>query len=240
MTENEEKSEVYPMRINKYLALKNYSTRRGADSLIEKKMVFINGKHAVLGDKVQASDKVTVRQPKRTYRYYAYNKPREVITHSPQGEEVDIKHAVDLSGVFPIGRLDKDSHGLIILTDDGRITDPLLNPESDHEKEYRVTVSYRLRPSFQQHMENGVDIGDYVTKKCKVKILGEKSFSIILSEGKKHQIRRMCATLHTDVVDLERTRIMNIKLNKLPLGEYRAIEGKELTTLLSSLGISGV
>ena len=239
MTDIDDNTEKYPMRINKYLALKNYSTRRGADALIEKKMVFINGKHAMLGDKVNENDIVSVRQPKRTYRYYAYNKPREVITHSPQGEEVDIKHAVDLSGVFPIGRLDKDSHGLIILTDDGRITDPLLNPESDHEKEYRVTVSYRLRPSFQQHMENGVDIGDYVTKKCKVKILGEKSFSIILSEGKKHQIRRMCSTLHTDVIDLERTRIMHIKLGKLPLGEYRAIEGTELATLLSSLGISG-
>ncbi len=227
----------YPMRINKYLALKKYSTRRGADDLIEKKMVFINGRAAVLGDKVSETDVVTVRQPKRTYRYFAYNKPRGIITHSPQGEEKEIKDVADLAGVFPVGRLDKDSHGLIILTDDGRVTERLLSPEAEHEKEYKVTTAARMRPSFGKHMEAGVDIGDYVTKPCTVKMLGEHTFIITLSEGKKHQIRRMASALHTDVVDLERTRIMRVRLGNLAPGAHRALEGKELETFLKDLGL---
>lgn len=226
------------MRINKYLAFKQYSTRRGADELIQKGLVSINGKKAVLGDKVVRTDTVVVRAPKRTYRYYAYHKPRHVITHSPQGAEQDILSVVDIEGVFPVGRLDKDSFGLIILTDDGRVTDRLLNPEYDHEKEYRVTTVQKLRPSFREHMEKGVDIGDFITKKCVVRIQGENAFSIVLSEGKKHQIRRMCSKLHTDVVSLERVRIMHVRLGNLKAGEYRAIEGEELTQFLSDLNLT--
>lgn len=228
----------YPMRINKYLALKNYATRRGADALIEQGLVRINGKRAQLGDRVRESDIVEVRGAKRTYRYYAYNKPRHVITHSPQGDEKGIGDVIDLSGVFPVGRLDKDSYGLIILTDDGRVTDRLLNPRFDHEKEYRVTTAVKLRPSFPQHMEKGVDIGGYVTKKCSVKILGERQFSIVLSEGKKHQIRRMCAALHADAIDLQRVRIMHVKLGNLKAGEYRPLEGTELSRFLADLGLT--
>lgn len=230
--------DAYPMRINKYLALNNYATRRGADTLIEKGMVQINGMRAKLGDKVVQSDKVTVRQPKRTYRYYAYNKPRHIITHSPQGEEKGIGDVVGLEGVFPVGRLDKDSFGLIILTDDGRVTDRLLNPKFEHEKEYRVRTAVNLRPSFPVHMEKGVDIGGYVTKKCKVKILGEKQFSIVLSEGKKHQIRRMCAALHADAIELQRVRIMHVRLGNLKAGEYRPLEGEELAQFLDDLGLT--
>ncbi|MFA7309508.1 MAG: pseudouridine synthase [Candidatus Paceibacterota bacterium] len=228
--------EVYPMRINKYLAHQRHSTRKGADALIERGMVTINGRKAVLGDKVQKTDKVEVKGAKKTYRYYAFNKPREVITHSPQLGEKDVMTVAGLEGVFPVGRLDKDSQGLIILTDDGRITEHLLSPENPHEKEYRVTVAHRLRPSFAQHMEAGVDIGDHVTKRCKVNVHGDNKFNIILSEGKKHQIRRMCSALHSDVVDLERIRIMNIRLGDLAAGAHRPIEGKELETFLKSLG----
>jgi 23S rRNA pseudouridine2604 synthase len=228
----------FPMRINKYLALNNYATRRGADELIEKGMVQINGVRAKLGDKVVRSDKVTVRQPKRAYRYYAYNKPRHIITHSPQGEEKGISDVVDLEGVFPVGRLDKDSYGLIILTNDGRVTDRLLNPKFEHEKEYRVKTAINLRPSFPVHMEKGVDIGGYVTKKCKVKVLGERQFSITLSEGKKHQIRRMCAAMHTDAVELQRVRIMHVRLGNLKAGEYRPLEGTELAQFLADLGLT--
>ena len=225
------------MRINKYLAEKQYSTRRGADELIEKGLVFINGKKAELGQQVESTDKVEVRAPKRSYRYFAYNKPRHIITHSPQGSEVDIESVSGIPGVFPIGRLDKDSHGLIILTDDGRVTDRLLNPDAEHDKEYRVTTVQKLRPSFPEHMEKGVDIGGYVTKKCTVKTMGEKMFSITLSEGKKHQIRRMCAKLHVDIADLERTRIMHVRLGSLKAGGHREILGAELAQFLSDLNL---
>lgn len=227
------------MRINKYLAEQGFSTRRGADELIEKKRVFINGHLAVLGDQVYEGDEVEVRgagQPK-TYEYYAYNKPRGVITHSPQGDEQDIKEVSPLTGVYPIGRLDKGSHGLLILTNDGRVTDRLLNPKHEHEKEYVVKTVQNLRPSFKIHMEKGVDLGDMVTKRCKVQVTGDRTFKIILTEGKKHQIRRMCAALHLDVADLERTRVMNIKLGVLKPNQHRPLAGAELSTFLKNLGL---
>ena len=224
------------MRINKYLASKRYCTRREADEIIEKGKVLINGKRAALGDKVSEKDVVEVKFRQKKYRYFAYNKPRGIITHSPQGEEEDIAMKVPLEGVFPVGRLDKDSYGLIILTDDGRITDKLLNPECVHEKEYRVKTAVNLRPSFKEHMEKGVDIDDYKTRKCSVNIVGERIFTIVLTEGKKHQVRRMCAALHNDAIDLQRIRIMNIRLGHLPSGAYRSIQGAELSTFLKALG----
>lgn len=226
----------FPMRINKYLAWKKLATRREADALIKKGGVFINGKQAVLGDKVNHRDEVEVKSPKRHYRYFAFNKPKNVITHSPQHGEVDIKSSISIKGVFPVGRLDKDSHGLIILTDDGRISDRLLNPNYEHEKEYRVTVTKNLRPSFRKYMESGVVIGDYETRKSKVKILGPRTFAIFLTEGKKHQIRRMVDALHNTVAELERIRVMNIKLGSLKPGQYRPIEENELAVFLKSLG----
>lgn len=225
------------VRINKYLADRKYSTRRGADELIEQGLVYVNGKPAALGQQIEESDRVEVRAPKRSYRYFAYNKPRHVITHSPQHGEKDIESVSGLSGVFPIGRLDKNSHGLIILTDDGRVTDTLLSPRFAHEKEYRVTTVQKLRPSFAEHMEKGVDIGGYTTRPAKVKILGDKLFTIVLSEGKKHQIRRMCAALHVDVADLERTRVVNVKLLGLRAGEHRALLGEELEKFLAALNL---
>lgn len=227
----------YPMRINKYLALKQLATRRGADELIAEGVVYVNGKRAELGQKVAESDKVEVRAPQKEYRYYAYNKPRHIITHSPQGGEVEIASVAGLEGVFPIGRLDKDSHGLIILTNDGRVTDRLLNPDYDHEKEYRVTTVQKLRPSFAENMEKGVNISGYVTKKCKVNIMGENMFSIVLSEGKKHQIRRMCSEMHVDIADLARVRIMRVRLGGLKAGEYRELAGNELAHFLSDLNL---
>ncbi len=224
------------MRINKYLALKRYCTRREADGFIKQGKVLLNGKLAVLGDKVTEKDVVDVKFRQKKYRYYAYNKPRGIITHSPQGEEKDIAMISPLEGVFPVGRLDKDSYGLIILTDDGRITDKLLNPDYVHEKEYLVHTVNDLRPSFKEHMEKGVDIGDFVTKKCSVTVIGPKLFTIALTEGKKHQIRRMCAAMHNDAIELERIRIMNIRVKGIKSGGYRAIEGRELELFLKALG----
>jgi 23S rRNA pseudouridine2604 synthase len=225
------------MRINKYLAHKNLCTRREADTLISAGKVLINGKTAQLGDKVQETDKVDVRFRVKKYRYFAYNKPRGVITHSPQGDEVDIKQVSPIPGVFPIGRLDKDSRGLIILTDDGRITDKLLNPEYVHEKEYIVTVKEELKANFKAKMEKGVDIEGYVTKPSTVEVLGPSTFKIVLTEGKKHQIRRMCAALGYVVSSLERVRVMNIHLSGLKDGQHRAIDGGELATFLKALGL---
>ncbi|MCE9585286.1 pseudouridine synthase [Candidatus Nomurabacteria bacterium] len=232
---------IYPMRINKYLAYKNISTRRGADELIENKLVFINGKMAKLGDKVNETDKVEIKGNKnpKKYVYYAYNKPVNVITHSPGEDETDIKKNVKKlnlpADIFPIGRLDKNSHGLIILTNDGRITDKLLNPKYIHEKEYVVKTSNKLRSNFKQKMEAGVNIEGYKTKECKVEIVNESTFRIVLTEGKKHQIRRMCSAVFQEIADLKRVRIMNIKLGKLASNQQREIKGEELATFLEQV-----
>lgn len=228
------------VRINKYLAFQKVSTRRGADELVAGKKVFINGKLAVLGSKVNEGDKVEVRGAKpKEYKYYAYNKPIDTITHSPQGGEHDIAENIRNSGlpkdVFPVGRLDKNSHGLIILTNDGRITDSLLNPEYFHEKEYVVRTTNKLRSNFKQKMEAGVNIEGYKTKPCKVKVLNDFAFKIILTEGKKHQIRRMCSALFQEIADLKRERVMNIKLGNLKPNGFREITGKELNDFLDHL-----
>jgi pseudouridine synthase len=230
------KTEVYPMRINKYLAHKNLCTRRAADEMISTGKVLINGRKAVLGDKVQESDEVKVLFRTKKYRYFAYNKPRGVITHSPGPDEKDIRQITPLVGVFPIGRLDKDSEGLIILTDDGRVTDKLLNPEYEHEKEYVVTTRESLPQNFKHRMEKGVNIEGYMTKPCTVKIMGSKKFSITLIEGKKHQIRRMCAAIGNTIAELERVRVMNIRLSGLKPGEHRELKGSELAKFLKDIG----
>lgn len=212
------------MRINKYLALKKISTRRGADELVVAKKVSINGKLAVLGSKVNEKDIVEVKgAEKKEYKYFAYNKPTGIETSSPR------------ENLFPLGRLDKNSHGLMILTNDGRITDQLLNPKYFHEKEYVVKTSNKLRSSFKQKMEAGVNIEGYLTKKCKVKIINDFTFRIILTEGKKHQIRRMCSALFQEVAELKRERIMNIKLGNLKSNTFRPIKGKELNVFIESL-----
>ena len=231
-------ADEYPMRINKYLAREGIATRRGADELIARGKVLVNGRVAVLGEKVHKGDTVELKgssSPKK-FLYYAYNKPVGVITHSPQLGEKDIKQSVPMD-VFPVGRLDKNSSGLIILTNDGRVTDRLLNPDYEHDKEYRVRTLEPLRESFKKTMEQGVDIEGYLTKHCSVRKTGPKSFTITLTEGKKHQIRRMVAALHNTVVELERMRILNIRLDNLASGTWRAIEGDELKTFLAQIGM---
>lgn len=229
---------VYPMRINKYLAHMQHCTRREADMYIAAGKVLLNGKKAVLGDKVAITDTVEVLFKQKTHRYFAYNKPVGITTHSAREYETDIHQAVNLNGVFPVGRLDKASHGLIILTDDGRITDKLLHPDFVHEKEYRVVVREDIKPDFAERMSNGLVIGDYTTRKCTVKVLDDHTFLITLTEGKKHQIRRMCEALNYTVEDLERVRVMNITVGTVPVGEFRPIEGAELTAFLKSLGFT--
>lgn len=228
------------MRINKYLAWKNVSTRRGADEIVKAGHVRINGRLAILGDKVEENDKVTVLENTRKKKrlvYYAFNKPKGIATHSPQKGEPGIKEAFKFpEQVFPLGRLDKDSHGLLILTNDGRITDRLLSPEYYHEKEYVVRVAQDVSPDFIAKMSKGVRLEDgYITRACSVKKINKFSFSIILTEGKKHQIRRMCEKLGRTVTDLRRERVINIKLGNLKPGSFRNIEGKELESFFKAI-----
>ncbi|MEQ1561350.1 MAG: pseudouridine synthase [Nitrospira sp.] len=234
------KTEVYPMRINKYLAHKGLATRGGVDELIKSHKIMINGRVAVLGDKVLETDKVEVRgvHTKKNYIYLAYNKPKGVVSTNPQGDEKGIIESIKIKEkVFPIGRLDKESHGLIILTNDGRITDRLLNPIYTHEKEYIVEVDRNFTPGFLRNMSEGVDIGEAVTKPALVKKIDDTTFSIILTEGRNRQIRRMTEKLGYTVRDLQRVRIQNIKLGKVPQNSYKEIVGKEQEDFLKSIGL---
>jgi len=236
----------YPIRINKYLAMKNYSTRVGADELIKKGLVSINGRKAVLGDKVYEEDEVEVKTKgaKNEYVYYAYNKSINVSTN-PDPLSKDILQVTRFPvKVFPVGRLDKDSHGLILMTNDGRVTDRLLSPRYFHEKEYVVKVEPTFSDNFIELMKNGVHFDGFISKKCEVwrkststkaSAQSKDTFHIVLTEGKKRQIRRMCEALHHKVIDLRRIRIMNIEIGKIQTGEYREIKGKELEELLKAL-----
>jgi 23S rRNA pseudouridine2604 synthase len=234
----------FPMRINKYLAHQGIASRREADVLVEARKVLINGKKAKNGDQVYEKDMVEVKGATKQKTYLAYYKGRGIITHSPSEREVDIKARLEkdygITNVSPVGRLDKDSEGLIILSNDGRITGPLLDPDSDHEKEYEVAVDKTVGLMFIKAMSNGVEIEGYRTKPARVAAhkTNPKHFTIVLTEGKKHQIRRMCAALGYQVQHLKRTRITNIKLDKLKPNQYRKITGPELDTFLKELSLN--
>ncbi|MDO8603828.1 MAG: pseudouridine synthase [bacterium] len=226
----------FPVRLNRYLAHKGFSTRRGADELITKGLVKINGKVAVLGDKVEVSEKV-IAKIEGSYRYLAYYKPRGVSTDT-QTEGESIKSSLPaLRGLFPLGRLDKDSEGLVILTNDGRLTDRVLSPDRVHEKEYLVKVDKKITDTFIRHLERGILIETYKTKPSKARRAGETLFRIVLTEGKKHQIRRMCAAEGYQVLELKRLRIMNIKLGDLKEGAYEEIATTDLAELKKNIGL---
>jgi len=232
--------DVYPMRINKYIAHKGISTRTGADELIKSSKILINGILAKLGDKVTEKDKVEIRgtHTKKNFVYLAYNKPRGIVSTNPQRDEKGILDNINVNQkVFPVGRLDKESHGLIILTNDGRITDRLLNPIYNHDKEYIVEVDRKFTPAFIKHMQQGVDLGDAVTKPAVVEKIKDNIFKIILKEGMNRQIRRMTEKLGYTVRDLQRIRVQNIELGKIPHNSYREITGNEQTEFLKSLGL---
>ena len=225
-------------RINKYLSEAGYCSRREADRLINEGKVTINGKTSEIGAKVEESDQVEVegqRIEKSTYQkniYLAFNKPVGIVCTTDRGLEphniIDfIKYPVR---IFPIGRLDKPSEGLIFLTNDGDIVNKILRARNNHEKEYIVSVNREIKKDFIQNMSNGVEILDTITKNCFVKQLGPKKFKIILTQGLNRQIRRMCETLGYKVQSLKRVRIMNIKLD-VPTGKYRELTKDELSEL---------
>jgi 23S rRNA pseudouridine2604 synthase len=235
-------SNTYPMRINKYLAHKGVATRTGVDELIKSNKILINGRVAKLGDKILETDKVEVRGThlKKNFIYLAYNKPKGVVSTNPQGDEKGILQSVSLpkdTKVFPVGRLDKESSGLIILTNDGRITDKLLNPIYEHEKEYIVELDRKFTPAFIRHMQEGVELSDGKTRPAEVRKVSEDIFSIILKEGRNRQIRRMTEKLGYTVRELRRVRIQNIELRKLSINSFREITGEELIEFLRSMGL---
>ena len=233
-------SEKFPIRINRYLALQKISTRKGADELVSQGAVTINGRVAKLGDQVQKTDKVEVaekvRKTSADFTYVAYYKPRGIVTHSPQEGEKDIAKVAGFPGLFPIGRLDKESEGLIILTNDGRVTDALLNPKSKHEKEYRVVVRENIPAKVADMLKRGVSNAGEKLHAKEAEVTGGQTIKIVLTEGKTHQVRRMLDVAHLTVEKLKRVRIMDIELGGLGSGESRKLTGVELEKFLKALG----
>lgn len=233
---------AYPMRLNKYLAQKGVSSRREADKLITSGKVKVNGRIAVLGDKVNSTDKIevdqkTLAQKEAAYVYLAFNKPEGIVTN-PEAGQTSINDLVKYkTPLTPIGRLDKESHGLIILTNDTRITGRLLESDNEHEKEYKVTVDKKLTPMFQKAITSGLKLEDFTAKPAKLTKINSEQFLLTITEGKKHQIRRMCAALGYQIKDLERVRIMNISLGNLRPGQIREIAGTEKVNFLKHLGL---
>jgi 23S rRNA pseudouridine2604 synthase/16S rRNA pseudouridine516 synthase len=222
-------------RINKYLSEVGYCSRRVADSLIEEGKVTINGEIPEMGTKVEDGDQVEVegqsieKSTKYEKIYLVFNKPAGIVCTTDRRVESD--NIIDFikypTRIFPIGRLDKPSEGLIFLTNDGDIVNKILRARNNHEKEYIVSVNRPINRDFIQSMSNGVEILDTITKNCFVKQLGPKKFRIILTQGLNRQIRRMCESLGFRVKSLKRVRIMNIKLD-VSTGEYREFTKEEL------------
>lgn len=224
-------------RINKYLSEVGYCSRRAADKLLEEGRIKINGQIPELGTKVSDEDIVEVdgkpiRESQEKPIYIAFNKPIGIVCTTDTKREKDniIEYINHPQRIFPIGRLDKPSEGLILLTSDGDIVNKILRSKNNHEKEYLVRVDKPINPKFLEKMRNGVPILDTVTKKCEVEKIDDMTFRIVLTQGLNRQIRRMCEFLGYEVKKLKRIRIMNIKLD-LPLGKWRDLTPEEFSTL---------
>lgn len=226
-------------RINKYLSEVGYCSRREADKLINAGRVTINGEVPEMGTKIGPNDVVavdgkTIKNTKESFVYLAFNKPVGIVCTTDTSVEKD--NIIDFINypkrVFPIGRLDKPSEGLILLTDDGDIVNKILRASNNHEKEYIVTVDKPISQTFVNRMAGGIYLDELkqTTKKCKVEKLSTSTFKIILTQGLNRQIRRMCAYLNYEVQTLKRVRIMNIKLD-VPVGQYRELTKDEFTAL---------
>lgn len=228
------------IRLNKYLSDAGFCSRREADRLIEAKKVYIEGKVAVVGQRVLAGQTVSVNNRKiiinNKLELIAFNKPRGIeCTTSKEVNNNIIDYINYHTRIYPIGRLDKDSQGLILLTNDGSIVNGILKGSNNHEKEYEVVVDKPITEEFLDSMRNGVRILNTVTKPCKVRRLSKCKFNIIITQGLNRQIRRMCETLGYRVRQLERKRIMNIELGNLKIGEYRHVSQNEYNQLINQL-----
>lgn len=212
-------------------------TRRKADDFIAAGKVLINGRVAVLGDKVERGDVVTLarglsKKMSAGRKYVLYYKPVGMATE-------DVKMPVQATpALFAIGRLDKESEGLLLLTNDGRVTERLLHPDYDHEKEYEVLVDKRVPPTDLRRLAKGVEIEGYKTKPAEVSEISEKAFRMVLTEGKKHQIRRMCAAMGYQVKKLKRVRIGNLSIGDLKVGEHHLLSEEEVGEFLEAMGLN--
>jgi 23S rRNA pseudouridine2604 synthase len=224
-------------RINKFLSEMGYCSRRAADKLIEQGRVTINGKVPEMGTKITVADEVRVdgeliSKPQEKPVYIAFNKPIGIVCTTDTRVEKD--NIIDFinypSRIFPIGRLDKPSEGLILLTNDGDIVNKILRARNKHQKEYIVTVDRPITKVFLEKMGNGVPILDRVTRKCEIEEISKFQFRIILTQGLNRQIRRMCEYLGYNVTALKRIRIMNIQLD-VPVGKWRYLSEKELSKI---------
>lgn len=229
-------------RLNKFISESGLCSRREADRFIEKGNVFINGKRAKIGDQVLAGDRVMVNghsiEPKEESNFIllAFNKPVGITSTTESNVKDNIVDYVNHSErIFPIGRLDKDSSGLIFLTNNGDIVNKILRAGNKHEKEYLVTVNKPITDDFIFEMSNGVPILGVNTRKCKVRQISPFVFNIILIQGLNRQIRRMCEHFGYEVTKLERTRIMNINLKGIPTGEFRELTEEEMTSIMKSV-----
>lgn len=225
------------IRINKYLTEIGYCSRRGADKLIDEGRVTINGKLPELGTKIAPNDVVCVdgkpvSKAAEEFVYLAFNKPVGIVCTTDTAAEKD--NIIDFINfpkrIFPIGRLDKPSEGLIFLTNDGDIVNKILRARNNHEKEYLVTVNKNIDDYFLKRMRNGLPILDTVTRKCTVEKIGKNKFRIILTQGLNRQIRRMCEYLGYEVTALKRIRIMNVNLD-VGIGKWRHLSSKEMSEI---------
>ncbi len=229
-------------RLNKYIADSGYCSRREADRLIAEGRVTLDGRPGALGDRVQPG--MTVAVDGRALHgegekvYILLNKPRGIVCTADPREPMNV---VDYIGhparIFPVGRLDKDSEGLLLLTSDGEIVNRLLRAAGGHEKEYEVEIDRPVTAEFARKMMSGVPILDTVTLPCKVRRTGERSFNIVLVQGLNRQIRRMCEALGANVTHLRRVRIMNLRLGRLQPGQWRDLTPQELAELMDSLEV---
>ena len=227
-------------RLNKYIADSGYCSRREADRLIQEGRVRLDGRVGALGDRVLPGMAVTVDGKPLAGEgekvYLLLNKPRGIVCTADPREPMNV---VDYVGypvrIFPVGRLDKDSEGLLLLTSDGGIVNRVLRAAGGHEKEYEVQIDRPVTPEFVRRMSGGVPILDTVTLPCRVRRTGERSFNIILVQGLNRQIRRMCEALGANVTHLRRVRIMNLRLGKLQPGQWRTLTEGELAELLGRL-----
>ncbi len=231
-------------RLNKFIADSGYCSRREADRLIEEGKVTVNGRVAAIGERVAPGARVVVEKHPvggaGDKVYLAAYKPRDIVCTADPREPLNIVDFIHFPGrVYPIGRLDKDSEGLILLTSDGDIVNRILRASGRHEKEYEVAVDKLVTPEFLHRMGAGVPVLGQVTLPCRVRKTGAGSFRIILVQGLNRQIRRMCEYLGYNVVHLRRVRIMNITLGGMRPGEWRMLTDAELNALMKSLDTGG-
>lgn len=232
------------IRINKYLSEAGVCSRRAADKLIEEGSVRVDGITAVMGTKVCDGQQVTVcGRPVKIEDervIIAYNKPVGIVCTAQEKEKNNVIKAINYpKRIFPVGRLDKDSEGLLLLTNDGGLMNSVLKAGNGHEKEYIVTVDKDITDEFIKKMSEGVPVLDRITSPCPVKKINKRTFNIILIQGLNRQIRRMCEFFGYSVVKLKRIRIMNIKLDNLPQGQYRQLTDKEIKEIYDIIGRVG-